>query len=749
MKKSRFFLCVLSLFVVSIAAYGKTTFSMPELDNESGILFSATHKHPGEISYSTLFFSDLDKEDSAKQLTTFPEQLSILSSGKILRIRNRYGVSQYSVENQSLSHTSSVLKEYIPSNPVLHGAESVSPDGKWICSLEKTGTATAKLMLKNASGYTETILVPSTELSYTSIPVRWAPDSSLLIYEKEGNIYFTEPDAMFQSNQIPETFRKIGRGSINCVQWASAKNLVYISGDLVYRIPLNEMYTRALYSDFVGTGTIIGRLPFPFNSSDSYNVNSECSRMVHIRGNRTVSYMQLPGNADFTIQLYAKTETVSAAQTLDFAVLWANSKRPILWSQRQRGTHTESTAIQIVEKNGTCTTENLDLPKGASLPSISPDGRRVFFTDTNKAYIYNIPTWEQIAQNECGTLASHVWIDSSSLYLGGTETLQKWSVTGNKQVLFPSSAKEYAWNMDSGCPTVKADGLLYEYDIKNSVWTKSTLLELPSSHSRNEKYRAFLGSSPNSDFTNAPYIRSLTGPAVTRVMYTPASKQKNERPKVALVFDALDNADGLANILKTLAKYNITATFFINGEFLRRYPAESIRIAQAGHECGSMFYTVADLTAVNNFVVDENFVRRGLARNEDEFFDRTGHELALVWHPPFYRTNKQIIRAGNLAGYNHVERINFPNDTITLEQAALSGKKYYSATQLIEIATSRLKNGGVIPVSIGCANGTRNDYLYDKLDLLIGSILDNGYEIVTAGTLLPPGQVVADTYPQE
>ena len=35
----------------------------------------------------------------------------------------------------------------------------------------------------------------------------------------------------------------------------------------------------------------------------------------------------------------------------------------------------------------------------------------------------------------------------------------------------------------------------------------------------------------------------------------------------------------------------------------------------------------------------------------------------------------------------------------------------------------------IIPVSIGKTSGTRKDYLYEKLDLLISAILDKGYEI--------------------
>ena len=737
------------LILMFSTVYGETTFSMPEINNDSGILFSVTHKHPGEISYNTLFSSDLEKDESTKQITSFPEQLSLLSEGKILRIRNRYGISQYSTEDKSLTHTSTVKDEYIPSNSVLRGAESVSPNGKWICSLEKTGTVSAKITIKNASGYTETVLVDSANLSYTSIPVKWSPDSSMLIYEKHGNIYFTEPEAMFQTNQIPEKLRKIGTGTIDSIYWASAKNLIYICGDLIYRIPLNEMYTRSLYSDFVGIGTIIGRLPYPFSITDKFSVNSDCTRMIHVRNNRTILYMKLPGNASFTEQLYTKTENANPAETINISTIWSRSTNPIVWIQLQRNGVYNCRGFRFIEDENSVKAENLSLPQNIEYALPSPDGRRIFFTDGKKSYIYNLQNLEKITEQDTGKILSCVWADSSSIYLGGTETVKRWFVSGNSQVLFPSSASQYSWNLSTNRPVVKADGALYEYDELKSVWEKSLLLEMPVSKSRNDKYRTFLGSSPNCEFTNAPYVRTLTGPAITKVMYTPASQPKNALPKVALVFDAIDNADGLAAILNTLNKYNIKATFFINGEFIRRYPAETIKITQAGHECGSMFYTVADLSDSNNFIMDEDFIRRGLARNEDEFFATTGHELSLIWHAPFYKASKQAINAGTLAGYNYVQRMSFPSDRVTMEKSAITGKKYYSSNQIIEYVIKRIKDKDVIPVSTGVYGGRRYEYLYDNLDMLIGAILDSGYEIVTAGSLSTPAQADANTYQQE
>ena len=169
--------------------YGEITFSTPVLNSRNEILFGVTHSQPGEFSYTALFSAGLDTPDAQPlQLTCFPEQMSLLNNGSVLRIKNRYGISLYSVVAGSLMHTPAGLTEAVPSRPVSPAVESVSPDGKWICTVKKTGSSTAQVVLQNASGYTETVLIPETELSYTDVPVRWSPDSSILIYEKNGTL---------------------------------------------------------------------------------------------------------------------------------------------------------------------------------------------------------------------------------------------------------------------------------------------------------------------------------------------------------------------------------------------------------------------------------------------------------------------------------------------------------------------------------------------------------------------------------
>ena len=210
------------LLLASSLLPAEITFSTPYISENNGILFGVTHNKPGEPSYSTFFTAQIEGDfTTPQQITSYPEQLSALRGGTALRIKNRYGTTSYNIETGVMLHGNGESGEIIPTESVIPAAESVSPDGKWICSIQRTGTVTGSIILKNASGYTEVELVAETELSYTQVPVRWSPDSKFLIYEKDGSLYFTEPQSMFKTNQVSEHLRRIGPGSINCVNWAS------------------------------------------------------------------------------------------------------------------------------------------------------------------------------------------------------------------------------------------------------------------------------------------------------------------------------------------------------------------------------------------------------------------------------------------------------------------------------------------------------------------------------------------------
>jgi peptidoglycan/xylan/chitin deacetylase (PgdA/CDA1 family) len=206
------------------------------------------------------------------------------------------------------------------------------------------------------------------------------------------------------------------------------------------------------------------------------------------------------------------------------------------------------------------------------------------------------------------------------------------------------------------------------------------------------------------------------------------------RREVALVFNAIDSAEGLPSILRTLKEYGLRCTFFVNGEFIRSHPGAVKEIADSGHEVGSLFYVYFNMTDAR-YQVDRDFVIGGLARNEDDYFAATGKELSLVWHAPYYFVSSSIIDAAQEMNYQYVGRDVDSLDWVTQDAAEAASGLYLPGAELVERIIQLKTPGSIIPIRVG-KPGERGDYLFQKLDVLINGLVAAGYKVVTATTLI-------------
>ena len=67
----------------------------------------------------------------------------------------------------------------------------------------------------------------------------------------------------------------------------------------------------------------------------------------------------------------------------------------------------------------------------------------------------------------------------------------------------------------------------------------------------------------------------------------PIYSVETEEKKVALSFDAAWGNEDTQEILDTLAKYNVRATFFMTGGWVESYPEDVKKIQAAGHDLGN------------------------------------------------------------------------------------------------------------------------------------------------------------------
>ena len=748
MKQSCKALILCSCFLSFSPVWAGISFSGPDLNSKDQLLFTVETQISGTLPCKALFTvpvtggtaaASADAAEAAGEfptlLTCYPERMELLSGGTVLQVRNRYGTARYDLKGSHLEWSEKIAS--IPVNESRRLPVSVSPDGKWACYVKKTHTADGPLIIENTATRAQALLSAAVPVAYDSVPVRWAPDSSVVIYENGGSLYFCSPDAMFQNIQMAERFRRIGTGTINSVQFTDDGSIIYIDNDVVYNVNLIGLYTAALYGPFVDNGNAAALLPLPFNPrTDSFAVNSSGSELVVITGGKLVSHYRLePGRFTYVQSLYSEPFVDERCSAVGFSVIWPRDRQPMVKIDLiSLGTGTTFSRLYTIS-GGRTQVGVVDMPQCAA---VSADRTRLAVGTSDGVVIYSVPDGRVVDQLTRESVISLQWDGNSVLYVGGEKLIQKWDLDQKKrQVLYVSSPDKARWNIAGTTVVAEAGGGIYEYSRDARTWLPATM-PFPGGYSavQNGRYRVYVDKTQNALYENALYVRTLSRGAVTRPLLAESVRRQGARRKVALVFDVMDNKDGLCRILASLASYKLRCTFFINGDFIRKYPLYANQIAVSGQECASLFYTAADLLT-DGFSIDETFIRRGLARNEDEFYACTGKELSLLWHAPFYRANDVIIKAGESAGYMYVNAAMPGYDTVTLEQGMLEGHEYLASGKIIDRMVQEAVSNGrkILAVSAGISRGSRTDYVYDNLDLLINELIDAGYEIVPVSGL--------------
>ena len=120
-------------------------------------------------------------------------------------------------------------------------------------------------------------------------------------------------------------------------------------------------------------------------------------------------------------------------------------------------------------------------------------------------------------------------------------------------------------------------------------------------------------------------------------------------PKVvALTFDAGANADGVSSILGTLAKYRVPATFFLTGNFVRDFAAQSKAIAAAGMRIGD--HSVSHPHFVLDKLTDAQ-IRAQVLNAQSQIKAVTGADPWPWFRFPYGDYNQHTISVVNSAGF--------------------------------------------------------------------------------------------------
>jgi len=762
------------LALLCVSAYAEVRFHGTDLSEDDYLLFGATADSPGKGSYDVLFMADLTN-DSIRQLTFFPENIMMLNQSDQLQIQNRFGVFR----TDSNLDTMQPIKDFpafVNGYPVQTGKinpAAASPDGMYLLFFRSSSFGHASLTLYDISEEREYVITENVELSLEGPGAAWSPDSKFFVYAKGGQLYYYSITQLTEDRLIAEKFRNLGEGDISSARWSAYNDLYYISGNLVYQISSTEFFTRSLYADLLEIGTIVGKIPFEFDPNfDSFWISPSGNTILLNKSGRSLFLYYLKAD-DF-----ASTGDVKA---LPYLLLPRNTRvKRILWSSRDVITvltgslvkgNTETTLFRL-DLEGIGTED--DVPAFTQTADdhvrdvvLSSDQLHVAVVKENSVTIRDYANWIDIKSLYHSSPLTAVWRSNDEVIVSGSFITESYNMTTKESRLicfsqvdsygFIESAEAATSAGEEGAsyPDIGVRVLGEEYRYRGeSGWRSADSMTLKPAGVSSGSYRVYLELLSTGSYRNMVMIRDITGFGTSNLFSYPETQyepfpeseeavsfdnfrhgSRIRRREVALTFDAVDSVEGLTEILNVLAEYQLRGTFFINGEFIRRNPEAVREIAESGHEVGSMFYVYFNMTDAR-FKMDADFIKRGLARNEDDYFAVTGREVSLLWHAPYYFVNNDIISASRDMNYVYVGRDVDPLDWVAAGECGSVGSLYMSSSKIIERIMRLKKPGSIISIRVGVPRDERHDYLFHKLDVLINGLISLGYDIVPVSALI-------------
>ena len=195
---------------------------------------------------------------------------------------------------------------------------------------------------------------------------------------------------------------------------------------------------------------------------------------------------------------------------------------------------------------------------------------------------------------------------------------------------------------------------------------------------------------------------------------------------VALTFDGGANADGLASILATLDRDDVTATFFLTGDFARNYPASVKAIVARGHRLGNHTATHPHLPALPS---DAAIVSQ-LRVAEAQIRAAGGTDPRPLFRFPYGDRNSHTIAVVNGAGY---VALRWTVDSLGWKGTTKGG---ITAQLVVERVVAAARPGEIVLMHVGSNPDDHTTLDAQALPTVIARLRSLGYGFVTLDALV-------------
>jgi peptidoglycan/xylan/chitin deacetylase (PgdA/CDA1 family) len=737
-----------------------------DLSDDNRLLFRADAVQDGSYPQNALFVSRLT-DLALAQVTAFPERMELIANGRLVQVRNAFGALRIPLSG-GMPQTVTGFPSFVTGKAITGGRVedmAASQDGRWLLYVEPVSHAYGNLVLVDTQLGEKKTVALNVERPDRQFPACWSPDSRVFVYARSGKLYYYTVNPA-PAAVVDDRYRLIGEGTINSVSWSHTGDFFYLKGSTVFRVRGSELFARTLYADFLEIGAVAGKIPFDFDGNfDRFWISPDSHSILFSKGGRNIFYYPLEMD-DFNTAEASLPYVVIPQCSYDVNVLWAPSGTLTVLASviREDGPAVivyrlspQMDSPQPADGNGSSALRMSFVPLAAppgSWGALSPDGTRALFWGEAGVVLYDYINWRIIRTVGSRPSFSCFWITNEEFVPGDDRRIERVQLSGTRSLLCLAGISEYGFEERGSRILAQTGGVWFATD-GTSPWT-----ELPAAPARRApslvsgRYRVYLEPQVFGPYENLPMIRNTIGvgtaallPGIQYQREAPARDLSDAAPgifshglrsglrEVSLCFDLYDDITGLPQVLDALNRFGCRATFFLNGEFIRRYPEAARIITKAGHETASMFFAPIDLSD-SRFRIGVDFISRGLARNEDEFFQASDGELALLWHPPYYAASVEIADAASQVGYRTSGRDVDPMDWVSREDARRLGISQYPASDIIDRIMDIKRPGSIIPLRLGIPSGGRQDYLFLRIDVLLDALVRTGYTVVPVSTLM-------------
>ncbi len=188
-----------------------------------------------------------------------------------------------------------------------------------------------------------------------------------------------------------------------------------------------------------------------------------------------------------------------------------------------------------------------------------------------------------------------------------------------------------------------------------------------------------------------------------------------DKKQVALTFDCAWGADDIDEILETLDQHGVKATFFMVGDWMRKYPEATKKIAEKGHDVASHFDKHPHVTEMG-----KEEIKKDIRFAHNTIKEITGID-ANLYRAPYGEYNDTVVEAAKESGYYIIQW-----DVDSLDW------KNYGKQEMIDRV---LKHKSLSPGSIILLHNATK-YTKDALPTIIEGLKGKGYELVPVSQLI-------------